>query len=78
MQCSYFKRVKWLSELEKQKWAETMKNLLIEIKKEVDLSWNTANSLTLDKIESFESKYYFLNIENNDFLFFIDFPQNST
>ena len=46
-----------ISELEKQKWAEPMKNLLIEIKKEVDLSWNTANSLTLDKIEAFEKRY---------------------
>jgi transposase len=43
-----------ISELEKQKWAEPMKNLLLEIKKEVDLSWNTSNALTLDKIESFE------------------------
>lgn len=46
-----------ISELEKQKWAEPMKNLLIEIKKEVDLSWNTANALTLDKIEVFEKRY---------------------
>lgn len=46
-----------ISELEKQKWAEPMKNLLIEIKKEVDLSWNTANALTLDKIEAFEKRY---------------------
>ncbi|ETI92052.1 MAG: Transposase IS66, partial [Clostridium butyricum DORA_1] len=44
-------------ELEEQKWAEPMKNLLIEIKKEVDLYWNTANALTLDKIEAFEEKY---------------------
>lgn len=34
-----------------------MKNLLLEIKKEVDLSWNTANALTLDKIEAFENRY---------------------
>ena len=34
-----------------------MKNLLVEIKKEVDLSWNTANALTLDKIEAFEKRY---------------------
>ena len=46
-----------ISELEKQKWAEPLKNLLIEIKKEVDLSWNTANALTLDKIEAFEKRY---------------------
>ena len=46
-----------ISELEKQKWAEPMKNLLIEIKKEVDLTWNTANALTLDKIEAFEERY---------------------
>ena len=46
-----------ISELEKQKWAEPMKNLLIEIKKEVDSTWNTANALTLDKIEAFEKRY---------------------
>ena len=46
-----------VSELEKQAWAEPMKNLLIEIKKEVDLNWNTANALTLDKIETFEKRY---------------------
>jgi transposase len=46
-----------ISELEKQNWAEPMKNLLIEIKKEVDLTWNTANALTLDKIEAFEKRY---------------------
>ncbi len=34
-----------VSELEKQAWVEPMKNLLIEIKKEVDLNWNTANAL---------------------------------
>lgn len=45
------------SELEKQAWAESMKNLLIEIKKEVDLNWNTANALILDKIEAFEKRY---------------------
>jgi transposase len=42
-----------ISELEKQSWTEPMKNLLTEIKKEVDLNWNTANALTLDKIEAF-------------------------
>lgn len=46
-----------ISELEKEKWAEPLKNLLVEIKKEVDLSWNTANALTLDKIEAFEKRY---------------------
>ncbi|AGX41347.1 hypothetical protein CLOBY_03110 [Clostridium saccharobutylicum] len=34
-----------------------MKNLLLEIKKESDLSWNTGNSLTIDKIESFKKRY---------------------
>lgn len=64
-----------ISELEKQKWAEPMKNLLIEIKKEVDLSWNIANALTLDKIEAFENRYaqilkdgfnedYIINVES--------------
>lgn len=46
-----------VSELEKQAWAEPMKDLLIEIKKEVDLNWNIANALTLDKIEAFEKRY---------------------
>lgn len=46
-----------ISELEKQKWAEPLKNLLIEIKKEVDLTIGTANALTLDKIEAFEKRY---------------------
>lgn len=46
-----------ISELEKQKWAKPMKDLLLEIKKEVDLSWNTANALNLDKIEDFEKRY---------------------
>ncbi|QAA33554.1 IS66 family transposase [Clostridium manihotivorum] len=46
-----------ISELEKQSWAEPMKNLLTEIKKEVDLNWNIANALTLDKIEAFEERY---------------------
>lgn len=46
-----------ISELEKQAWAEPMKNLLLEIKKEVDLNYNTANALTLDKIEAFEKRY---------------------
>lgn len=44
-------------ELEKQTWAEPMKKLLVEIKKDVDLSYNTANALTLDKIEAFEKRY---------------------
>lgn len=44
-------------ELEKQNWAEPMKKLLVEIKKEVDLSYNIANALTLDKIEAFEKRY---------------------
>lgn len=46
-----------ISELEKQAWAEPMKNLLLEIKKEVDLNYNTANALTLDRIEAFEKRY---------------------
>lgn len=44
-------------ELEKQEWSKPMKNLLLEIKKEVDLSWNTANTLTLDKTEAFKKRY---------------------
>ena len=46
-----------ITELEQQLWAEPMKKLLIEIKKEVDLNWNTANALTSDKIEAFEKRY---------------------
>ncbi|MGL4914619.1 MAG: IS66 family transposase [Romboutsia sp.] len=44
-------------ELEKQNWADPMKKLLVEIKRNVDLSYNTANALTLDKIEVFEKRY---------------------
>jgi len=43
-----------ITELEKQMWADPMKKLLIEIKKEVDSNWNTANSLSLDKTDAFE------------------------
>lgn len=46
-----------ITELEKQMWADPMKKLLIEIKKEVDLNWNVANTLTLDKTETFEERY---------------------
>lgn len=46
-----------VSDSEKQAWAQPMKNLLIEIKKEVDLNWNIDNALTLDKIEVFEKRY---------------------
>jgi transposase len=46
-----------ITELEKQMWADPMKKLLIEIKKEVDSNWNTANSLSLDKTEAFEERY---------------------
>ncbi|WP_236903341.1 IS66 family transposase [Clostridium saccharobutylicum] len=46
-----------ISELENQKLSHSMKNLLLEIKKESDLSWNTGNSLTIDKIESFKKRY---------------------
>lgn len=46
-----------ITELEKQKWAEPMKNLLLDIKKEVDSTWNDANAVTLDKIEAFENRY---------------------
>lgn len=46
-----------ITELYKQDWAKPMKNLLIEIKKEVDLHYNTANALPLDKIEAFEKAY---------------------
>jgi transposase len=32
-----------------------MKNLLLQIKKEVDLNYNTDNALNLDKIEAFKN-----------------------
>ena len=34
-----------ITELHNQEWAKLMKNLLLEIKKEVDLNWNTEASL---------------------------------
>lgn len=34
-----------------------MKELLIDIKKEVDSTYNDANAVTLDKIEAFENRY---------------------
>lgn len=46
-----------ITELHDQEWAKPMKNLLLEIKKEVDLNWNIKTPLPLDKIEDFETKY---------------------
>ena len=46
-----------ITELQKQDWAKPMKDLLLEIKREVDLHWNTCNALPLDKIKDFEIKY---------------------
>lgn len=46
-----------ITDLEKQSWAEPMKKLLIDIKKEVDNYYNTSNALPLDKIKAFEKKY---------------------
>lgn len=46
-----------ITELQNQEWAKPMKNLLLEIKKEVELSWGALNALPLDKIKDFETKY---------------------
>ena len=46
-----------ITELQGQNWAKPMKNLLLDIKKEVDLANNKQNALPLDKIQDFESKY---------------------
>ncbi len=40
-----------------QKWAEPTKNLLIQIKKEIDVNWNAETVLSLAKIHNFEAKY---------------------
>jgi len=46
-----------ITELQGQNWAKPMKNLLLEIKKEVDLTKDKHNTLPVDKIQNFESKY---------------------
>ncbi len=46
-----------ITELEKQDWAEPMKKLLLDIKKEVDLNLDTCNALPLDRIIEFELRY---------------------
>lgn len=46
-----------ITELQGQNWAKLMKNLLLEIKNEVDLIKEKHNALHLDKIQDFESKY---------------------
>ncbi len=46
-----------ISEIEEQRWASPMKNLLLEIKENVDLSYSKANALALNKIEAFEKRY---------------------
>lgn len=46
-----------ITELQNQEWAKPMKDLLIEIKKEVDLISNNYNVLPLDKIQDFEARY---------------------
>ncbi|WP_253197855.1 hypothetical protein [Clostridium gasigenes] len=40
-----------ITELGDKKGAEPMKNLLIDIKKEVDLTWNDANVVTLGSVK---------------------------
>lgn len=44
-------------ELEKQSWASNMKSLLLKIKEEVDMTFNKANAVTLDKLLNFEREY---------------------
>lgn len=46
-----------ITELQGQNWAKPMKNLLLEIKKEVDLAREKHNTLPSDKIQDLESKY---------------------
>ncbi|WP_286161301.1 IS66 family transposase [Clostridium sp. KNHs214] len=46
-----------ITELQGQNWAKPMKDLLLEIKKEVDLANDKHNALPLNKIQDFESKY---------------------
>jgi transposase len=46
-----------ITDLQKQNWASDMKALLVEIKKEVDINYNTSNALPLDRIVSFEKRY---------------------
>ncbi|MBC2581853.1 IS66 family transposase [Clostridium sp. DJ247] len=46
-----------ITELQDQNWAKPMKNLLLDIKKEVDLTSDKHNALPLDKIKEFELKY---------------------
>lgn len=46
-----------ITDLEKQVWAKSMKDLLIKIKSHVDTNFNTANALELNEIRAFEQKY---------------------
>jgi transposase len=46
-----------ITELEKQSWAKNMKELLLDIKSEVDKAFGNANALTLDKIIKYEEQY---------------------
>ena len=44
-------------ELEKQSWANNMKKLLVDIKREVDITFNKANNILPEKIINFEIQY---------------------
>ncbi|MTK11062.1 MAG: transposase, partial [Clostridiaceae bacterium] len=46
-----------ITELEKQSWAEDMKQLLLDIKSEVDEAFGRANALSPDRITKYEKKY---------------------
>lgn len=46
-----------ITELEKQSWAKNMKELLLDIKSDVDKAFGHSNALTLDKIIEYEEQY---------------------
>lgn len=46
-----------ITELQNQEWAKPMKDLLIEIKREVDLIFNNYHALPINRLQDFEAKY---------------------
>jgi transposase len=46
-----------ITELEKQSWAKNMKQLLLDIKSEVDKTFDNANALNLSKVIRYEEQY---------------------
>jgi transposase/regulator of replication initiation timing len=67
-----------VTELEKQSWAEPMKDLMVEIKNQVDNNSGTANALVLDRIKYYEEVYDTILREGleEDFLKNIDIYSN--